>query len=71
MATVPKDIVAAHSGRRFAASLWDWLPFMLPGRVAGVAGSVPGRGRYGDAFVMGGFATMLAASCSAPISSAR
>jgi suppressor for copper-sensitivity B len=50
----------------FAASLWDWLPFMLPGRVAGVAGSVPGRGRYGDAFVMGGFATMLAASCSAP-----
>ena len=23
MATVPKDIVAAHSGRRFAASLWE------------------------------------------------
>jgi suppressor for copper-sensitivity B len=50
----------------FAASLWDWLPFMLPGRIAGAAGSVRGRGGYGDAFVVGGFATLLAASCSAP-----
>ncbi len=50
----------------FAASLWDWLPLALPGGVAGAVGSVRGRARLGDAFLLGAFATLLAASCSAP-----
>ena len=50
----------------FAASLWDWLPFALPGGVAELVGSVRGPGRFSNAFLLGGFATMLAASCSAP-----
>ncbi len=50
----------------FAASLWDWLPFALPGSIAGTVGSVRGRGRISDAFLLGAFATLLAASCSAP-----
>lgn len=50
----------------FAASLWDWLPFGLPAGLAGAIGSVRGRGRWADAFLLGAFATLLAASCSAP-----
>ncbi len=50
----------------FAASLWDWLPLAIPGGVAGTAGSVRGHGPLGDAFLLGAFATLLAASCSAP-----
>jgi suppressor for copper-sensitivity B len=50
----------------FAASLWDWLPFWLPDGVAGTVASVRGRGRFSDAFLLGAFATLLAASCSAP-----
>jgi suppressor for copper-sensitivity B len=50
----------------FAASLWDWLPFMLPNHIAGAIGSARGRGRLSEAFLTGAFATMLAASCSAP-----
>ncbi len=50
----------------FAASLWDWLPMALPGSIAEAAGSVRGRGKLGDAFLLGAFATLLAASCSAP-----
>ena len=50
----------------FAASLWDWLPIALPGAVAGAAGSVRALGRFTDAFLLGAFATLLAASCSAP-----
>lgn len=50
----------------FAASLWDWLPFGLPGGVASAVGSVRGRGRTSEAFLLGVFATLLAASCSAP-----
>ena len=50
----------------FAASLWDWLPFALPSGVAGAVGSVRGRTRFTDAFLLGAFATLLAASCSAP-----
>lgn len=50
----------------FAASLWDWLPFGLPVGVAGAVTSVRGRGRFSDAFLLGAFATLLAASCSAP-----
>lgn len=50
----------------FAASLWDWLPIGLPGGMASTVGAVRGRGRLGDAFLLGAFATLLAASCSAP-----
>jgi suppressor for copper-sensitivity B len=50
----------------FAASLWDWLPITLPGAVAGAAGSARAHGRFADAFLLGAFATLLAASCSAP-----
>jgi suppressor for copper-sensitivity B len=49
-----------------AASLWGWLPIALPGGITDAAGSVRGRGRLADAFAMGAFATLLAASCSAP-----
>ena len=50
----------------FAASLWDWLPIGLPGGMANTVGAVRGRGRLGDPFLLGAFATLLAASCSAP-----
>jgi suppressor for copper-sensitivity B len=50
----------------FAASLWGWAPVGLPAGIAGTAGSVRGRGRFTDALLMGAFATLLAASCSAP-----
>ena len=50
----------------FAASLWGWVPIVLPGGIVSAVGSVRGRGRLADAFVMGAFATLLAASCSAP-----
>lgn len=50
----------------FAASLWDWLPIALPGGLASAVGAVRGRGRLSNAFLMGAFATLLAASCSAP-----
>ena len=50
----------------FAASLWDWLPINLPGGIERAVGSVRGRGRLTDAFLLGAFATLLAASCSAP-----
>ncbi|HEX5326476.1 MAG TPA: thioredoxin family protein, partial [Acetobacteraceae bacterium] len=48
------------------ASLWDWLPIALPGGMAGAVGTLRGRTRPGDAFLLGAFATLLAASCSAP-----
>jgi len=50
----------------FAASLWDWLPIMLPGQLASAVGGVRAQGRFLDAFLLGAFATLLAASCSAP-----
>ena len=50
----------------FAASLWEFLPIALPGGSAQALSTVRGRGRLGDAFLMGAFATLLAASCSAP-----
>ena len=58
--------VMALATTLFAASLWDWLALALPGRVADAVGSVRGGGRLGDAFLLGAFATLLAASCSAP-----
>jgi suppressor for copper-sensitivity B len=50
----------------FAASLWGWLTLALPSQMAGAVASVRGPGRLGDAFLLGTFATLLAASCSAP-----
>lgn len=50
----------------FAASLWNWLPIALPGRLAHAVGGVRARGRFSDAFLLGAFTTLLAASCSAP-----
>jgi suppressor for copper-sensitivity B len=50
----------------FAASLWGWAPMVLPVGIAGAIASVHGRGRFTNAFLMGAFATLLAASCSAP-----
>jgi len=50
----------------FAASLWGWAPIVLPTGIADAIGSVRGRGRFTNAFLMGGFATLLATSCSAP-----
>jgi suppressor for copper-sensitivity B len=50
----------------FAASLWGWVPIGLPAGIAGAVGSMRGHGRLTNAFLMGAFATLLAASCSAP-----
>jgi suppressor for copper-sensitivity B len=49
-----------------AASLWRWVRIELPGGVASAVGSVRGRSRLAEAFLFGTFATLLAASCSAP-----
>jgi suppressor for copper-sensitivity B len=49
----------------FAASLWGWLPILLPGfayRAAEIRGATP----YAEAFLTGAFATLLATPCSAP-----
>jgi suppressor for copper-sensitivity B len=50
----------------FAASLWDWLPINLPVRIGSAVAAVRGGSRLADAFLLGAFATTLAASCSAP-----
>jgi suppressor for copper-sensitivity B len=50
----------------FAASLWGWAPIVLSPGIANAIGSVHGHGRFTNAFLTGGFATLLAASCSAP-----
>ena len=49
----------------FAASLWGWLPIGLPAKAQTIAGWHARRPLI-DAFVTGMFATLLAASCSAP-----
>lgn len=50
----------------FAASLWGWAPIVIPAGIGDAIGSVRGHGRFTNAFLMGAFATLLAASCSAP-----
>ena len=50
----------------FGASLWGWAPIVLPAGVADAIGAVRGYGRFTTAFLTGAFATVLAASCSAP-----
>ena len=49
----------------FAASLWGWLPILLP-RFAYQAAEVRGPTPYAEAFLTGAFATLLATPCSAP-----
>lgn len=49
----------------FAAGLWDWLPIGLPGAAQTMSGWHVRR-KLADAFLTGAFATLLAASCSAP-----
>ena len=50
----------------FAASLWGWLPIGLPRIAYDAAAASRVRPRYADAFLTGGFATLLATPCSAP-----
>ena len=50
----------------FAASLWGWLDIGLPGGMATRLGTLRLRSPTGTAFLTGVFATLLAASCSAP-----
>jgi suppressor for copper-sensitivity B len=44
----------------------NWLPVALPAGVTGGVLSLRGWGRFSEAFLLGAFATLLAASCSAP-----
>jgi suppressor for copper-sensitivity B len=49
----------------FAASLWGWLPILLP-RFANDAAEIRGSTPYAEAFLTGALATLLATPCSAP-----
>ena len=49
----------------FAASLWGWLPILLP-RFAYAAADIRAETPYAEAFLTGIFATLLATPCSAP-----
>jgi suppressor for copper-sensitivity B len=49
----------------FAASLWGWLPILLP-HFAYNAAEIRGATPYAEAFLTGAFATLLATPCSAP-----
>jgi suppressor for copper-sensitivity B len=49
----------------FAASLWGWLPILLP-RFAYDATDIRAETPHADAFLTGMFATLLATPCSAP-----
>ncbi len=50
----------------FAASLWGWLPIILPRFAYEAAAGVRADSHYGDALLTGAFATLLATPCSAP-----
>ncbi|HUC09149.1 MAG TPA: protein-disulfide reductase DsbD domain-containing protein [Stellaceae bacterium] len=50
----------------FAASLWGWLPILLPRFAYEAAAEIRAATPYGDAFLTGAFATLLATPCSAP-----
>lgn len=50
----------------FAASLWGWLPILLPRFAYEAAADLRAPSRYADAFLTGAFATLLATPCSAP-----
>ena len=50
----------------FAASLWGWLPILLPRFAYDAATQTRAETPYADAFLTGMFATLLATPCSAP-----
>src|SRR5271170_4589224 len=50
----------------FAASLWGWLPILLPRFAYDAAAGIRADAHYADAFLTGAFATLLATPCSAP-----
>jgi suppressor for copper-sensitivity B len=50
----------------FAASLWGWLPILLPRFAYEAAAEIRAERPYADAFLTGAFATLLATPCSAP-----
>ena len=50
----------------FAASLWGWLPILLPRFAYEAAADIRAPSPYADAFLTGAFATLLATPCSAP-----
>ena len=50
----------------FAASLWGWLPILLPRFAYEAAAEIRAATPYSDAFLTGAFATLLATPCSAP-----
>jgi suppressor for copper-sensitivity B len=50
----------------FAASLWGWLPILLPRFAYQAAAEIRAERPYADAFLTGAFATLLATPCSAP-----
>lgn len=50
----------------FAANMWGWLDLSLPGGLASGLAAAGAGSRWGSAFLIGLFATLLAASCSAP-----
>jgi len=50
----------------FAASLWGWLPILLPRFAYEAATDLRVETPYADAFLTGAFATLLATPCSAP-----
>jgi suppressor for copper-sensitivity B len=50
----------------FAASLWGWLPILLPRFAYQAAADIRAEAPYTDAFLTGAFATLLATPCSAP-----
>ncbi len=50
----------------FAASLWGWLPILLPRFAYNAAAELRGAAAHTDAFLTGAFATLLATPCSAP-----
>ncbi len=50
----------------FAANLWGWLAMDLPASAVSRVATVRSSRKHADAFLSGGFATLLATSCSAP-----
>ncbi len=50
----------------FAASLWGWLPILLPRFAYEAAADIRAQTPDAEAFLTGAFATLLATPCSAP-----
>ena len=58
--------VMAVATTLFAASLFGWLPILLPRFAYEAAAELRAPTPYADAFLTGAFATLLATPCSAP-----